>query len=310
MRERVPECPRCGYDLSGAVAAWPADSCPCEGRCSECGLTSLWRDVLNPKYAVSNLFFETARRGVVGAFFRTWWQSLRPWELWRGAQMQFALNGRRLVVFVLLAIVGLWGVGSGLALLRLALSKYGFGGRFGWTPTWDQVFAEVLWPVAPVWWWWRGYAWVELVPPWLALAWLWLLVTPLTFRLVPQTLRRARVRWWHVVRIWAYSLVGVPLAVYGPMVGNWAMDEAPWVGQAMAGVLERRGLAALFLLALWSAWIISCWGSAAKHYLRLERPWMVAVVLVGLGGLAVVTLTVAAAAIAPAVAGWMMNELS
>lgn len=31
-----PRCPRCGYDLSGAVATWKT-SCPLEVTCSECG---------------------------------------------------------------------------------------------------------------------------------------------------------------------------------------------------------------------------------------------------------------------------------
>ena len=43
-----PSCPCCGYDQSGAIAAWnhaASRSCPLRGTCSECGAELWWGDV-------------------------------------------------------------------------------------------------------------------------------------------------------------------------------------------------------------------------------------------------------------------------
>jgi hypothetical protein len=39
--QRPAFCPRCGYDLSGTIAAWEC-SCPVDGVCGECGLGFRW----------------------------------------------------------------------------------------------------------------------------------------------------------------------------------------------------------------------------------------------------------------------------
>lgn len=58
-RER-PACPRCGYDLSGAIESW-TDRCPLEGVCPECGLGFTWRDVFDPGADDLRWFVEHAR---------------------------------------------------------------------------------------------------------------------------------------------------------------------------------------------------------------------------------------------------------
>jgi hypothetical protein len=189
---------------------------------------------------------------------------------------------------------------------------------FRWAPgapfigtDWFTYAADTLWPVVPSWIWaWRaGYGLSHFLPTWLILGWLWLLLAPLTFRLVPQTLRRAKVRPQHILRIWAYSLVGIPLPIFAPAIGGWLVSLVPELDLIVQRTLAHRGVEAIFLLLLWSTWLIACWGAAAKHYLRLDHPWRVAVVLNLLGGFAVVTLGIVAAAVSPAVCSWMMNEL-
>jgi hypothetical protein len=46
-RAAAPACPRCGYDLSAATFGW-SESCPLDGRCSECGLEFGWREIFRP----------------------------------------------------------------------------------------------------------------------------------------------------------------------------------------------------------------------------------------------------------------------
>ncbi|HMN40182.1 MAG TPA: hypothetical protein PKE29_05005 [Phycisphaerales bacterium] len=310
-RPAPPECPRCGYDLSGAVGAWPEGSCPCEGRCSECGLEVLWRDVLNPAYAMSDLFFETARRKFVRAFFRTWWQSLRPWRLWRGAQMQFPVRAGRLGVFVVLATGLVWAV---LAVVITVIGRMGGVRWFGWSSVrpwamwrWFADGMESLWPIEA-----RFLAPSNIaLPPWLVLGWLWMVMTLLMLRLVPQTMRKARVRVSHVVRIWAYSLVGAPVLLFVPSIGERSMRACSWLeAHLQPFVLDHPGIMNLGLLGAWGGWMVLCWGSAGRHYLRLERPWLVAGVLVFLGGLVVVTLGVMVALGSRSGMEWMMDALS
>jgi len=40
------ECPRCGYDLRGVVSSW-RDTSPLIGKCSECGLSLEWSELLS-----------------------------------------------------------------------------------------------------------------------------------------------------------------------------------------------------------------------------------------------------------------------
>ena len=35
------KCPRCGYDLRGAIATW-TEQCPLHGTCAGCGLQFAW----------------------------------------------------------------------------------------------------------------------------------------------------------------------------------------------------------------------------------------------------------------------------
>src|SRR5262245_53782582 len=109
-----PLCPRCGYDQSGAIAAWERAGpgrCPLDGRCTECGLEFAWRDLLNPEYARRGTFFEHARTGLAGAFARTWVRCLWPWSLWRWVRMEQAIVPARLGAFAALA-TALFGVAA------------------------------------------------------------------------------------------------------------------------------------------------------------------------------------------------------
>lgn len=56
-----PACPRCGYDQSGAVAAW-VEACPVKGLCTECGARFRWSSVLAPRVDPYPWFFEHAGR--------------------------------------------------------------------------------------------------------------------------------------------------------------------------------------------------------------------------------------------------------
>ena len=100
-----PRCPRCGYDLGGAVRAW-TDRCPLEMPCSECGYEMRLSLVMGadrpPKWFIG------AHRGWFSGFRRGPGTLLRmmipnwPWQTLSLASLQRSCNRRTLVIW------GLW----------------------------------------------------------------------------------------------------------------------------------------------------------------------------------------------------------
>jgi hypothetical protein len=124
----APECPRCGYDLAGQIAAWhpQGDSldganCPTQSTCSECGLTFEWRALLNPTISGPTWFLETTRHKFLRATRITWLQALRPWTFWRTISLELRPRPRRILLSLALL----------LATFFLFHAVMGIAGRFG-----------------------------------------------------------------------------------------------------------------------------------------------------------------------------------
>lgn len=107
MTARLPECPRCGYDLQGQIAAWhpagdtqPDAACPTTGTCSECGLDFEWRFILVEGLASPKWFFETTRSRLVRSVIRTWVHSLSPPKFWRDVRLEVTPRIWRLAIYV------------------------------------------------------------------------------------------------------------------------------------------------------------------------------------------------------------------
>jgi len=101
-------CPRCGYDLRGAITSWK-ESCPIEGRCAECGLGFEWGELLNPDRAVPRWCVEYARGwGMWPAAIKTLLVLLfRPRKFWRELKMTHAPRwGRLAVLYVAIFVLG------------------------------------------------------------------------------------------------------------------------------------------------------------------------------------------------------------
>lgn len=103
--KELPTCPRCGYDLRGALATWN-DTCPLDGTCTECGLHLDWAHVLRPgKFAPAWCVEFAPRRGFGPACVSTFGRSFRPWRFWSALKMSMSLGRRRLVAYVALLIL-------------------------------------------------------------------------------------------------------------------------------------------------------------------------------------------------------------
>ncbi|MFM9995397.1 MAG: hypothetical protein ACKVU4_06300 [Phycisphaerales bacterium] len=288
-----PTCPRCGYDQSGVIATWGnATACPLEGTCSECGLSILWRDLLNPQWTVPRWSFEhRAGWWQVGAHLRTCWAALRPWSFWTRMNLHFPIVRSRLLrhaaamllachlAFAVAAAYQCWSPGLVYALWVAA----GLPPRLLDT-RWLAIDA-FLWPYHPV----------SILsspipmgrPPSLPdhAAWfaMWVLLTPFAFVVLTETFRRKRLRVAHLLRGFAYSLTPLPiwtvlwvtlisLYEYGANSGRF-FDDA-----------FDRSAHTLFFAAV-ASHVVSCWWFV-RRYLRVPHAEAVTVAMTVIAGLA------------------------
>jgi hypothetical protein len=279
----APHCPRCGYDLVGDVATW-RDSCPLAGTCTECGLLLEWGRV----FAISVhpwLFEYHWRRGPLRRLASTALHALAPRSFWRDVRMTDPIHLRP-AACVALACIGaaLLAVFARSVQIQVGWTRFLASQRAGGLRAWLAVFADAA-VDAPL----------RILSDGGTLL-IALAAMPLLFLLLPATLRRARVRRAHVLRIWIYSLVCpallgatylavyVSAAAFGAHGFARAIDPWRWIPwraaqQSIDLMVLRALLPRLFLVAIFLAWVVPWWWIAGDRYLKLERPGAIAVLL-------------------------------
>ncbi len=297
-----PTCPRCGYDLGGAVAAWknPAQrdgegaSCPLEGVCSECGLAFAWADVMRPDRVTPGWSFEHAPVGTglvanLVRLFRTVMRLMRPRRLWGTMPLAVSVHRGRA------AVVGLTGLVPAYVLSVILVSAMLTS---GWLLAWWASKLDVttqspslvshLLSVSTYWFvqWhfdWSGNS-LECVT---LVGWLWPVMVGPCLLLLPQTMRRVRVSRRHIWRVSLYGLWLIPLAGLAAMTKAYVCNSFftfvtymprpnPWPER----LAESSGMIALAIafLVLW-LW----WSAVTTRYLRLPHGRSVAFVMVMIG---------------------------
>lgn len=299
---RPARCPRCGYDLVGEVASWHRQ-CPLEGRCPECGLAFRWPRVL--ALSVHPWLFEYHwRRKPVRRLLRTWRQAHHPIRFWRDVRLTDPVHLRPLAVVCLCAALLVFGGLISVTVMSSVRSPWVvWPGGTAVRSDLLELFGLAAWDLCAA---------VATLLPGLVVA---LAAMPAAFALLPQTLRRARVRRAHVARIWLYSLF-CPLTVaafwtlvllVGANLGLDALVEAmnPWEwarGLGPMGLRSVRFFAAplpgIVASALVLAWLTVWWWSACRSYLRLPRSGLIVLAL---------SLTVGLAALAAQLWVWLLT---
>lgn len=284
-------CPRCAYDLSGVVESW-TDSCPLGGVCSECGLTFRWFDVLRGSLRFPGWSFEHARRGrLLATYFPTLLRAVRPARLWAGIRLETRANHGRLLLFVAISCILLRLAGIICIGIPAAAAFYAVGPRWGRAVDWRYAALDLAWPYGGGWWWFGS-----VFAAWVAMGLLTVLLVPLAYAALPISLRRARVRPSHLLRVQLYTLALLPV-----LIGSWpVIARLATLLDAVAPSLTVRlglgwsneetlklGLASIAWTAGLTWWL---WRAAARDYLRLDRPGAVALATTTIATLAAATL--------------------
>jgi hypothetical protein len=288
------ECPRCGYDLSGLVAAWTA-SCPLRATCAECGIDFECGNVLSARCLGPAWSFEHGVRRSWGRWRATSRASLNPWRLTRELRIDHQVRPRRLLAFA-----AVW-IGAGWVLLGVGrfVFQYGPGpwtapppgytGQSLWLEwdCWAPRLGALLWPYGHM-----PIAAVFGVPigfplyvPLIAFALPWAMM-PLLMCILGETFQRASVRRAHLLRGAAYSLPGMSLKLHTVicMVIGSMIAQSLGATLDVAAPLVILGLAGVSLL-----WLATWWWLFISRYLRLRHGAAVALLLMFTSCLAAAT---------------------
>lgn len=328
LRETSPECPRCGYDLRGAMEAWPARSapegqsgadgprCPIGDTCPECGYTFLWRDLLNPEYQDLPGFYEHARtmgERVRWGIRTTLWL-LFPWVFWGKLKLHHRRKPWRALR------LGLWLIGISVV-IRLASAGIGYGiDPSTFRSPWDlrgpgvrleQNLFNAAFGDAMKW----NLHWVPdtharstrvdvlfIQRPVDGLIWLAIVVAfstamgALVVWALPHTRRVARLRPSHAWRAVPYVLYAVAIVTMAHALFACAVlasDAAQRLGLSRRGLLARNVLLRVqfreWVTILSFLWLLCFWWSAILRGWRIRHGWSVCILFtIGAGVLATI----------------------
>ncbi|MFM9956465.1 MAG: hypothetical protein ACKVZJ_00170 [Phycisphaerales bacterium] len=290
-------CPRCGYDLSGAVESW-RESCPLEGVCSECGLELHWGRVLRlsagPRWSCEHVVRLTMWR-----VLKTGVRTLRPWKFWSGLTMEDPVVPRRLGVMLFLGLPAVYVIGvlmagvlSGVYFIAVqSLQPKVFASV--WQIELDRVVIACLsWPDV-----WIGRIGMRSGPTmWLTFSCVLSIgvVTPWLLVLLSTTLARARIDVGHLWRCVAFMILGHAmlalllgvLAFAARLLGSYAVHRG-WMWALPPLELAVHPGWRAFVHLVWS---LGMWSAFVVVYLRLKHAWGTVTLLGFLGML--ISLTV------------------
>lgn len=273
QREEVL-CPLCDYNLRGLS----------EPRCPECGYRFTWPELLEERRRRHPYLFEQPLRRPIWSFFRTAWGGMAPASFWKSIHPALPVRPVRLLLY--------WGLISLPLLLGLAVAE------FVAIQTWLANRRSISPPAA------RWFARVMLDCGWNLAAWYcWPILLLLTLLVFQISMRRARVKFVHVLRCLIYScdsilFLGLPVLAF-------AIErclQTPGSGSGLTPLLRSLNLLGSYseVLDVWVGWTCALWlvlttwrlRQAYRHYLRFDHPLATVVVSQIIVLLAVVTILV------------------
>ncbi len=306
MDTASPQCPRCGYDLSGLAASW-RESCPMTGTCSECGHSYHWGDLFFPLRHAPAWSFEHSPKPAA-ALAASWWRALRPRSFWSRLQMHHTIVAPRLWIALAIVLL-LLHLATGVGMVWLEHTAGVIAAQTGsdWLRVRDpwSVFIN---PYARV----VANQFPGVYAAWVYVAVLTALFCPGAFVMLRQTFTRLGLRRDHVLRAAGYSLAPLPLQLLvfslaraiGAYGSAWALgltlrttrsgppDGLTRFCSALDDAAGRIGAYQWLSMPLTLAWCGSFWWFFARRYLKLAdatRATTLLVLVSFLAALAVVT---------------------
>ena len=258
-------CPLCDYNLRGLT----------EPRCPECGYAFEWGEVLSPPPSLPYLFECQPGRNV-RSFVATQVRGWVPRRFWRELRPEVAIRRGRLLLY--------WLMSAALMLALMSPGLFTAGDAFFTRRATSRAMLSRAWAGDPR----LAQVLASAVPPWntfpfsrsvfryddalggraLAavgfLAWPWL--TFAVLQVFAVSMRRARVRRWHVLRCVLYACdFGLAAGVAVPLL--------LWCDPLEHPAASAAGAAALLPLAAYVSYRL---GTAYHLYLRFHRPFLTA----------------------------------
>lgn len=278
MTRPSAECPRCGYNLDGTVSTWTTQ-CPIRGRCNECGLELDWHRVF--VLTVHPWLFEYHwRRRPFSRFLQTVSYAFRPRRFWREVRLTDPVH--LMPAAVVTGSLALTGIVLLIATMVLPDYQWRLKGVFVGRsfPQYGILEATLRMPRT-----------IIRLMPGLPVA---LFAMPVIFALIPTTMRQARVRRRHIVRIFFYSLI-VPITIACAwcavklilhIVGlnglADAIDPFYWrrhVGSSVLTTFLLQLLPGMALVLPCTVWMANWWYLGCRRYLQLEHAGRITAVL-------------------------------
>lgn len=285
-------CPECGYGVDVLRHSW-TESCPLRSNCPECGGVVEWADLLGSASPVRAL---RTLPGVQGKVLRLAYMVLSayfPAKVWKEAKrLGRERPGRSLLIGVVGGLLSYFLLAAAFSKVVFLLDLYerylqsrsGQYGRYSWGSV--GMFGGVLGIM-------NMGSW--LISPWVVLGILLFFVNPLVILAFPSLANRPD--WGKVWRVWAYSLVALPLALAAfPIInlleryGYFTTNYGPFIGVHARNFDAVQGVVtvciATLCLTIW-------WRYAMRDYFALERSWARAAGLVLVAVLVCAVLAVA-----------------
>lgn len=276
MSKQSANCPRCGYDLTGTVTTW-TKQCPLTGICNECGLDVDWSRV----FATSIhpwLFEYHWKRKPFSRFFLTILKAFQPGRFWREVNLTDPVHLKP-ASFVAAAIILL---ATLLLVIALAIADYqNWRNSQPWSYGVDDLAGAIGYIVKST---------TKHMPGLPAV----LLAMPMIFALIPTTLRKAKVKSSHILRIFSYSQI-VPLVIACLWSSTYLellameyhriadrINPLHWQGHvtpSFATTLINEILPGVALVLPCTIWMSYWWYAACKHYLKLKQAGLITILL-------------------------------
>lgn len=308
-------CPRCDYDLRGEIDTWITE-CPLVSRCPECGLEVHWNERAGeappPPWSFEHALPQ--RWPLIRAWLGSTARAFLPRTLWRGLRLALPLNFSRLLVMNACFLFAFYAIAVAVmiamialetALERSAVNQVNIAYTAAKLSYQSAIPAPLEERLVMEWSRWafpffdlgRGVSPVTL--PMVLVCLVLLPAMPATLAALPFSLRKAKVKGRHLVRLSGYwALWAGPLALVPAFFGSiysmiWPLvtilappnfaPNAPagptWIPATLNAIAARSNIVVMVILAVLMHWF---WWNACKHYLKLPRPFFVALAQVAI----------------------------